>query len=161
MMRNIISLFFFLSIACRTEGAKTEEEPSEGTEAGESGSTDTDTDIEEEQEEEGDGVSPVITSAESEYTFVTGYGDLIELVVEFTDPQNDVDGGMIFISSSEGNFLEDIDSSNMNPTVYYEEGQVTVLLEATDTSVAYTFTVQIQDSQGNQSDEVETTCTPE
>ena len=70
MMRNIISLFFFLSIACRTEGAKTEEEPSEGTEAGESGSTDTDTDIEEEQEEEGDGVSPVITSAESEYTFV-------------------------------------------------------------------------------------------
>ena len=107
-----------------------------------------------------DGESPLITGADSWYTEVTGYGEVIEMHVYYTDEQDDVDGGALLISSSAGNFQEGIDSQDLESKIVLEDGELTTLIETDDTNESYTFTVQIVDASGNLSNEVETTCNP-
>ena len=110
--------------------------------------------------ESSDDGGPTISGADAWFTEVTGYGEVAEIHVYYGDSEAGIDGGSLKISSDSGNLTQSIDSNDSQSLLILEEGEITALVDGIDTDAAITFTVQITDSAGLQSNAVETTASP-
>lgn len=100
--------------------------------------------------------APVITGVSTFFNSYQGIGDVIELHVNYEDPQDDLLNGFVLVSYSGG--TDDIPIDNTSAVL--ETGEITVLFDSVDTSTSYTFTVALRDASGNESETVESNVEP-
>ena len=103
--------------------------------------------------------APVITSADAFFSQVTGVGDVIEIHLFFSDPQDDIDGGEInvsYVSTSDANAMTvAINGSD----AIVEEGEVTFIFRDVNPAETYEFDLTLVDSAGNASNSVKAIAT--
>ena len=160
-MFGLILIFF---VACEEDkmedgfSASGENSISQGS-FGENSTENSDNDGEEEIEEN-DGASPEITGTSAFFNSDPTYGDIIELHVNYDDPQDDVEEGKLYIdysSSEESNSITaDIDGQD----ALLETGEVFVYFQGVNDTLEYTFSIILEDSSGNQSDQATAVASP-
>ena len=103
--------------------------------------------------------APVLSSATAFFSQVTGVGDVIEIHLFFSDPQNDIDGGEInvsYVSSSESNAM----TIAINGTdAIVEEGEVTFIFRDVNPAETYEFDITLVDFAGNSSNSIQAIAT--
>jgi hypothetical protein len=100
--------------------------------------------------------APVITGLSTFFNSYQGIGDVIELHVNYEDPQDDLLNGVVLVTY--GGTAEEIPIDNTSAVL--ETGEITVLFDSVDTSTTYTFTVSLRDASGNESEEVQSIVEP-
>ena len=103
--------------------------------------------------------APAITGADAFFSQVTGVGDVIEIHLYFSDPQDDVNGGEINVS-----YVSTSDSDSMKVAIdgtdaIAEEGEVTFIFRDVNPAETYEFDITLVDSAGNESDPVKAIAT--
>lgn len=100
--------------------------------------------------------APVITGLSTFFNSYQGIGDVIELHVNYEDPQDDLLNGVVLVTYAGA--AEEIPIDNTSAVL--ETGEITVLFDSVDTSSTYTFTVSLRDASGNESEEVQSIVEP-
>ena len=99
--------------------------------------------------------APQISGVDAFFTEYEGQGDLIEVHVYYTDAQDDLEGGNMTLSYSNGETTgtDTVELEQSNASALLEDGEVTILFSNVDTSTDYQFRVRMQDAEGNYSNE--------
>ena len=99
--------------------------------------------------------APQISQIDAFFTEYEGLGDLIEVHIYYSDTQDDLEGGQMSISYSNGSDSgsDNIDLTQSNASALLEEGEVTLLFTDVDTATDYSFLIRLTDVEGNQSNE--------
>ena len=103
--------------------------------------------------------APVISELTAFYVEQEGAQLRIEIHAMFDDAEDDVDEGiaMVEYSSDSLSGSQDIDIDGVS--ALHEEGEVTILFQP-DNIESFSFTVQLQDTAGNQSNSMTATADP-
>ena len=115
--------------------------------------------------EQTDDPSPRITNVVATFTTVGNFYALA-VRVDFTDPQDDVYGGILHVDIKADGAREEIrqypdgDLPINNFDVILEEGQLVATFQDIRTDVQYDVSTNITDYAGNQSETVSATCDP-
>ena len=105
--------------------------------------------------------APQISGADAFFTEYEGLGDLIEVHVYYADTQDDLEGGKMSVSYSNGvdSGSDNIDLTQSNASALLEDGEVTLLFTDVDTTTNYDFRIRLSDAEGNLSNEFVATAT--
>ena len=123
-------------------------------------STESSDDDGEETIEENDGESPEITGTNAFFNSDPTYGDIIELYINYDDPQDDVEEGKLYIDYSSSEESNSITASIDGQEALLETGEVFVYFQGVNDTIEYTFTIILEDSSGNQSDSATAIASP-
>ncbi|MEC7985825.1 MAG: hypothetical protein VX278_11725 [Myxococcota bacterium] len=105
--------------------------------------------------------APQISNMAAYFAELEGLGDVIEIHVFYEDAQDDLEGGTMSFAYSNGNEsgLEELSLATTSSDAFLEDGEVTIYLQAVDTTLNYDFLVRLTDSSGNKSNEYAATAT--
>ncbi len=170
-MISRLSILFFI-IGC---GSKEESTLSIQTDYGNTPSSSTSNDTDDNLEDTGDQTnddsessisedSPVIESVNSFFNVDSEGVDVIETHVNFTDPQNDVENGQMFLDYESDSTSGTLGMEVGGAYVIYEYGggnyELTHYLYDINVNFVYEISVQLQDIAGNVSETESTTVNP-
>ena len=110
--------------------------------------------------------SPVIIDAQGFFVDLEGMGEVLEVQVDYTDPDDDLNHGMVYLDlvHSAGTSFQSAElvhpheggDASFNP----EEEEITMFVGGVNTADTYELTVTLEDSAGNLSEPFETTADP-
>lgn len=109
--------------------------------------------------------TPTLGAVTAVFDEYPSYGDVIEVTVAYTDAEDDLEGGTIFLtvglSQSDGATSDaDMEISIDGSSAWTSNGDLVFVLGGAklDTSASYSLSFYISDAAGNESNEVDTTC---